>query len=125
MTPAGELQTRSEDDGGTNTFGYDGADQLTSEVRTGPVPFNEGYTYDHNGNRLTQTQNGTQVQSFGYDAHDKLMSGLGESEGYDANGNLLTQTVNGQHTGYTYDDEDRLTSVTLPDGHTDSFTYTK
>ncbi len=57
-TPAGKLASRSETDGGTNTFSYDGADQLVSEVRTGPVPFNEGYTYDHNGNRLTQTVNG-------------------------------------------------------------------
>jgi len=31
--------------------------------------------------------------------------------------------VNGQTTTYTWDDEDRLTSQTFPDGHTDSYVY--
>jgi len=38
---------------------------------------------------------------------------------YDLNGNLTAQTVNGQTTRFTWDDEDRLASTTLPDGHTD------
>jgi len=125
-TPGGSLLTRTESDGCTNTFGYDGADQLVSEVRSGPSsPFTHGYTYDHNGNRLTQTQNGTQVQSFTYDGHDKLVSGTAGNEvpGYDLNGNETSNTIYGGTYYDTYDDEDRLTSVTLPDGHTDSYTY--
>ncbi len=62
------------------------------------------------------------MQSFQYDAHDKLQSGIGESETYDANGNLKTETVSGQTTSYTYDDEDRLTQIVTPSG-TSSFTY--
>jgi len=122
-TPGGSLASRSESDGGVNTFGYDGADQLVSETRTGPVPFTHGYTYDHNGNRLTQTQNGVQVQSFSYNGHDVMTSGINETPSWDYNGNEIGDTLNGQHTTYTYDDEDRMTSVTLPDGHTDSYTY--
>jgi len=122
--PNGSLSSRSEDDGGVNSFGYDGMGQLVSEVRTGPVPFDHEYTYDHNGNRLTQMVNGQPYQSFTYDLHDKLTGGIGESESYDANGNLLTQTLSGQTTRLSWDDEDRLTSQTFPDGHTDSYTYT-
>ena len=123
-TPAGSLASRSESDGGVNTFVYDGMDQLVSEVRTGGVPFSHGYSYDHNGNRLTETVNGSLVQQFSYDAHDKLTGGIGESESYDANGNLKTQMVNGQTTTYTWDDEDRLVSQQFADGHTDGYGYT-
>ena len=122
--PAGSLSSRSESDGGVNTFLYDGADELVSEVRTGSVPFDHEYSYDFNGNRLTQTVNGSLVQQFSYDAHDKLTGGLRESETYDANGNLKTQTVNGQTTTYTWDDEDRLTGQQFADGHSDTCGYT-
>jgi len=70
-----------------------------------------------------ETVNGAQVQSFRYDLHDKLTGGIGESESYDANGNLRTVTLNGQTTTYAWDDEDRLTSIQFPDGHTDSYVY--
>ena len=123
-TPAGSLASRSESDGGVNTFLYDGMNQLLSEVRTGPVAFDHEYSYDHNGNRLTQTVNGALVQQFSYDAHDKLTGGLNESEGYDPNGNLISQTVNGQTTTFVWDDEDRLVSQQFPDGHGDSYGYT-
>ncbi len=121
-TPAGSLASRSEGDGGNNSFGYDGANRLISEVRTGPVPFTRIYTYDHNGNRLTQTVNGSLVQSFTYDAHDKLTGGLNESESYDTNGNLTVQTVNGQTTRFGWDDKDRLTGQVFLDSHRDTCT---
>jgi len=65
------------------------------------------------------------VQSFTYDGHDKLVSGTAGNEvpGYDLNGNETSNTIYGGTYYDTYDDEDRLTSVTLPDGHTDSYTY--
>ncbi len=69
------------------------------------------------------TSNGNLVQSFSYNAHDVMSAGLNETPAWDLNGNMTSDTVNGQHTGYTWDDEDRLTSITLPDGHTDSFSY--
>ena len=109
----------------TTTYGYDGADQLVSETGGGTyAPPTLVYTYDHNGNRLTQTQNGTQVQSFTYNAHDVLVSGTAgnETPGYDANGNETSNSIYGGTYHETYDDEDRLTSITGP-GYTDTFTY--
>ena len=63
------------------------------------------------------------TQQFSYNAHNVLASGLGESETYDLNGNLLTQTLNGSTSTRTFDDEDRLTSITIPGVGTDTFTY--
>ncbi len=111
------------------TYGYDGANQLVSETSVGGYnasgPPAVGYTYDHNGNRLTQTSNGTQVQSFGYDAHDKLVSGTAGNEvpGYDANGSETSISIYGGTYHLVYDDEDRMTSLTTPGGTTDTFVY--
>ncbi len=83
------------------SYGYDGADQLTSETSVnGYPPPALGYTYDHNGNRLTQTQNGQPYQSFTYDAHDKLTSGTAGNEvpGYDPNGSETSLSFYGEPT---------------------------
>jgi len=95
-----------------------------SEVRTGPVPFAYAYTYDHNGNRLTQTNNGSLVQSFTYDAHDKLTSGTAgnESDTYDLNGSETRLTLGGSVYQFVYDEEDRLVQGLYP-GVTDTFSY--
>ena len=84
-----------------------------------------GFTYDHNGNRLTQTSGGNTVQSFTYNAHDVLVSGTAgnEAPGYDAMGNETSLSIYGGMTHFVYDDEDRLTSLTTSGGVTDSFTY--
>ena len=60
-----------------------------------------------------------------YDAHDKLMSGNGggETYGYDANGNQTGLGYYGSLYTFTWDDEDRLTAVTGPNGLSDSFAY--
>ncbi len=107
------------------SFSYDGAGQLVSEVRTGPVAFTHGYSYDHNGNRLTQTQNGSVVQSFTYDAHDKLTSGTAgnESDTYDLNGSETRISLGGSVYQFVYDDEDRLVQANYPGGVVDTFVY--
>ena len=123
--PAGNLLT--DDQGFFNTrYLYDGADQLTGEVGGGTYATPTlGYTYDHNGNRLTQTSGGSQVQGFTYDAHDKLTGGTNETATYDPNGNLKSDTLTGQT--FTYDDEDRLTGISGPGAggaaYTDTFRY--
>ena len=118
--PAGNLLT--DDQGFFNTrYLYDGSDQLTGEVGGGTYANPTlGYTYDHNGNRLDQTRNGSQVQAFTYDAHDKLTQGANETTFYDPNGSLRSDSLTGQT--FTYDDEDRLTAVSGP-GYSDTFTY--
>ncbi len=56
--PNGTVKTRTDFDGSSTNYVYDGADQLTSETRTGPNAYSVAYTYDHNANRLTKTLNG-------------------------------------------------------------------
>ena len=110
----------------STAYAYNGADQLVSETNTGGnyTP-SLAYTYDHNGNRLTQTSNGSQVQSFTYDAHDKLTSGTAgnETDTYDANGSETRVSIFGGVYQLTYDDEDRLVGETLPSGQVDTFVY--
>jgi len=122
-TAAGSLLT---DDQGwyKTTYGYDGANQLTSETGSNGYP-PLSYTYDHNGNRLTQTNNGSVVQSFTYDAHDKLTSGTAgaETDGYDLNGNETRLTLGGSVYQFVYDEEDRLVQGLYPGGVVDTFVY--
>jgi len=121
---AGNVQTKSEN-GAVTTHGYDGADQLTSETSSGTYPPPAlGFTFDHNGNRLTQTVNGSQSQSFTYDAHDTTIGGTqgNETDTWDANGNEKTVTISGSLYSFTYDDEDRLTKLATP-SVTDTYTY--
>ena len=126
-TPAGQVQQMAQNDAVTTDYGYDGANQLISEVHAGDgsANYSLGYSYDGNGNRLTQTRNGQLVQNFIYDAHDKLISGSsgGEQYGYDANGNQTTMSYYGSVYGFAWDDEDRLTRLTFPDGHVNTFAY--
>ena len=121
---AGNVQTKSEN-GAVTTYGYDGADQLTSETNTGgnATP-NSSFTFDHNGNRLTQTVNGSVFQNFTYDAHDKTIGGTqgSETDTWDANGSEKTVTIYGNLYSFTYDDEDRLTKMVTPNA-TDTYTY--
>jgi len=71
------------------------------------------YGYDRVGNitAITDTVNNNQVQTFGYDARDRLVwartdaAGNGqysEAYGYDRMGNIVTRTVGGEVRWYTY-----------------------
>jgi len=122
--PSGSVVRRSQGNVVT-TYGYDGAGQQSSETSAGDIAYSYGYTYDHNGNRLTQTQNGSVVQSFTYDAHDKLTSGTAgnESDTYDLNGSETRISLGGYVYGFTYDEEDRLVQANYPGGVVDTFVY--
>ena len=95
---------------------------MLSESRGGPIPFLYAYIYDGNGNRLTHKANGTVIETYTYDAHDKLMTGVNGVNTWDPNGNMLSTSMNGLAYSCTWDDEDRLLSQTLG-GHTDTYTY--
>ena len=56
---AGNVTQRADNDGSTTTFGYDNANQITSEARTGGSNYTITYSYDSNGNRLTKVLNAT------------------------------------------------------------------
>ncbi len=80
------------------------------------------YSYDDVGNILTigDGSNGGQVQTFGYDARDRLVTartnGVGQGQyvetyAYDRMGNIITRTVGGTEIAYTYG---RQYGLTLP-----------
>ena len=100
-----------------HTYGYDYdlAGRL-SEVTVDSV-VTATYTYDNNGNRLSEvTSNGTRTGS--YDNQDRLLSYGPYSFTYTAAGELLTKTntLTSATTTYSYDAFGNLRSVTLPTG---------
>ena len=86
---------------GNWTYAYDDFNRLLSASATG-----QAYTYDYDryGNRWHQ--NGPHLDSRGFDANNRIVSGSGVT--YDANGNTTSDGT----TNYTYDAENRLTSAT-------------
>jgi RHS repeat-associated protein len=85
------------------TLGYDNLDRLNSAVTSGNTL---GYTYDADGNRLTQT--GTSASTYTVSANSNLLSStsgaLTRSYTYDAVGNVLTSGA----TIHTYNNRGRM-----------------
>ena len=103
------LKTVTYPSGVESSYGYDLADRLTSlESRQGAtVVSSYAYTYDANGNRLTQTEtNGgaPETTTYTYDARDRLETVTYPPDAISATGRLVT---------YTYDEVgNRLTELT-------------
>jgi RHS repeat-associated protein len=137
---AGNVLTRRDDNGHTTTFGYDNAGRLVTE--TSPDPDGPGpqgpavtsYTYDPNGNRLTLTDPngnatgtaGDGVTTYGYDRANRQTS-IDYSDTtpdvaftYDAAGNRLTMADGSGTETRTYDNLDRVKTVTRG---SDTFSY--
>lgn len=115
----GLLATIAEPSGQTTTFGYDGRGQVTSKVdAVGTV----NYGLDNAGQLLTVTQGAATLTSTyhasGEVATYKNANNETISYDYDKNGNLVSLTypaigsVPAATVTYTYDNRDRLTSVT-------------
>ncbi|MDY6947413.1 MAG: RHS repeat-associated core domain-containing protein [Pseudomonadota bacterium] len=99
------------------TYGYDDLDRLTGATKTGTTL---GYTYDANGNRLTQTgtgastftmaansnrlasTSGTLVRTYGYDNAGNTTSFTGVTFTYNNRGRMKSSTKSGVTTNYTY-----------------------
>src|SRR5580704_542438 len=80
----------------------------------------ETYTYDPVGNRLSSLG----VSPYSVNSSNELSSTPSTSHTYDNNGNTLTKVVGTNTTGYAWDYENRMTSVTLPGtGGTITFKY--
>lgn len=109
---------------GTSTFGYDGANQLTSASHPTLGPPNETYSYDGAGNR---TSSATQpLGSYVYDNADRMTADANYSYLYDNEGNLVSKqskTNPSQVTTYVWNAAHQLVSVHLPDATTVTFRY--
>lgn len=92
----------------TKTFGYDNANRLTS-VLSG-LTTTESYGYDAVGNRTSSHLS----SEYYYDVFNLLSSTTPAYFSYDANGNT-TLKVNDRDWSYSWDYENRLTTV-VPDG---------
>ncbi len=104
--------------GVTTNYGYDAIYELLSATQGGSTT--ESYTYDPVGNRLTALGSA----AWSYNTSNELNSRPGVSYAFDANGNTTTKTDSTGTTNYSWDFENRLTSVTLPGtGGTVSFKY--
>jgi len=105
-------------DGSMEQYTYDPIYQLTQVTHDSAV--SESYTYDAVGNRLSSLT----VPSLSYNSSNELLSTSKSSYAYDYNGNLTSKTNTTGTTGFTWDYENRLTSVTLPgSGGTVTFKY--
>jgi RHS repeat-associated protein len=112
---------------GTVNYQYDAANRLTALSYVKPdttVLSALAYTYDANGNRISQSLNAKTDTPFTatYDAANRMATYNGYPLTYDANGNLIQrQTATGTVT-YTWDARNRLTGISGPSG-TASFKY--
>jgi len=101
---ANRLVTAVDSISGTNTFGYDNLDRLTSETSPqGTVT----YTYDAANRRRTMTVAGQPQVVYDYDNADRLIQ--------------VTQGTS--VVGIAYDASDHRSVVTLPNGVTMTYTY--
>ena len=104
--------------GVTTNYGYDNIYELLSATQGGNTT--ESYTYDPVGNRLTALGSA----AWSYNTSNELNSRPGDSYAFDANGNTITKTDSSGTTNYSWDYDNRLTSVTLPgSGGTVSYRY--
>jgi RHS repeat-associated protein len=101
----------------TSTYTYDPLYQLAQVVRSGQTT--ETYSHDPAGNRLSDVTGAT----YSYNASNYLVSAGGTTFGYDANGSVLSKVDSSGTTGYSWDYENRLASLTLPGGAVVSFRY--
>ena len=122
----------------TMVYGYDSASRVTTEVTTDPSGTDTyTYTYD-NANELTGVdKNGTQVESYAFDANGNrtgtgysttVMNEAATSPGpvtytYDNSGNMITSKSGSTTTTYTYDYRNRLTEVTTRGTIAATYTY--
>jgi YD repeat-containing protein len=106
----------------TVTYAYDALHRLKDEVRTGATPYENHFTFDAAGNRLTWND-GFGTTTYTYDAADRLTQAGNTTYTYNANGSRVTKTTSGSTTSYSYDYDEQLTQVASPTTGTSTFTY--
>ncbi|HKV61868.1 MAG TPA: hypothetical protein VJO16_08145 [Candidatus Acidoferrum sp.] len=104
--------------GVTSNFTYDSIYELTGVTQG--TNTTESYSYDPVGNRTASLG----VASYTTNASNEMTANSNASFTYDDDGNTASKTDSTGTTNYSWDFENRLTSVTLPgSGGTISFAY--
>jgi RHS repeat-associated protein len=105
----------------TTSYQYDEALEMTAT--TDPLGHSTSYTWDGNGNELTETTPDEHTTSHYYDALDDLTTtidpdGNYTSYGYDSRGNLLAATTAAYNTTYyTYNSNGTVLTKHTPNGN--------
>lgn len=124
---AGRLTQKTLPNGVSAHYAYDAPNRLTGISYVKPdatVLTSLIYTYDENGNRLSQSVNAKTETLFTatYDAANRMLTYNGYPLTYDANGNLIQHQTAVGPVSYTWDARNRLTAISGPSG-TASFKY--
>jgi len=90
---------------------YDQAGRLHEVDRDGLAI--STYDYDQNSNRVSYTDENSNIVTGTYDDQDRLLGYGDATYGYTPNGELQSKTENGQTTTYSYDVLGNLTGVSL------------
>ena len=104
------------------TYGYDQLDRLTSATSSS---ITQGWTYDADGNRLTETGNfypSSYVISPSSNRITQITGALAGTSTYDAVGNLAS-FGSAPTTVYTYNDRGRMSGISYPGGYTETLAY--
>lgn len=102
------LRYRATAIGATLEYSYDALDRLVDAQTSNAGRFQ--YSYDGNGNRLSQTVGGT-TTNYSYDAANRLTAAAGVTYTYDNNGNL-TGASDGR--SLTYNAKNQTTGIKPP-----------
>jgi RHS repeat-associated protein len=103
------------------TFTYDDAGRLEAVRRNNAIVAT--YTYDAHDNRLSRTPASGPAELGEYDDQDKLVSYSGRDYTHDARGRVTGWSQSAQTTSLEWDDDDRLASLTLPNGQKLAYTF--
>lgn len=129
----GRLVKETSPDRGTTVYSYDAAGNLVTQTDARNITVN--YAYDAL-NRITAASYPTAAENISY-SYDVCTHGIGRlcgitdasgstNYGYDAFGNLASQVHTelgiAYTTAYTYDNGDRVLSMTYPDGRLVNYT---
>lgn len=105
-------------------YAYDKVSNRTQEVRTGSVGNAGTIDYSYNSaDQLTQTDDGTNTATYGYDDNGNLASRGSDSFSYDLANELSSATVGGTTTTYGYDGDGRRLSSSVSGGADLRFTW--
>ncbi|OLE52048.1 MAG: hypothetical protein AUG51_19830, partial [Acidobacteria bacterium 13_1_20CM_3_53_8] len=102
---------------GNHAYNYDTVNRLTSATNNGQP--GENYVYDSVGNRASSHLSA----SYQYQPFNKLTNTASASYSYDANGNLLSKTDGTGTTTYSWNEENQLKQVSLPNGLIINYKY--